>query len=222
MLWRNFLRAVLTCGCCVAAYGVEVHFKVVAADTGKPLPCSIHMNNAAGKSMRPGGLPCWCDHFVCAGIAELDLSPGNYRYEIDRGPEYIVTTGTLAVAESGALAVTNQLRRLINLSKEGWWSGELHVHRPVADIELLMQAEDLHVAPVITWWNNRNTWADRGLPPNPLVRFDGDRFYHLMGGEDERGGGALLYFNLSQPMNIAGAGREFPSPMKFLAEARQH
>jgi hypothetical protein len=43
-----------------------------------------------------------------------------------------------------------------------------------------------------------------------------------MGGEDERGGGALLYFNLSEPMNIAGAGREFPSPMKFLAEARQH
>jgi hypothetical protein len=221
MLWRNFLRAVLTCGCCLAAYGVEVHFTVVAADTGKPLPCRIHMKDTAGKAERPGGLPFWYDHFVCTGIAELDLSPGNYRYEIDRGPEYLVTTGTLALAESGTLAVTNQLRRLINLSKEGWWSGESHVHRPVVDIELLMQAEDLHVAPVITWWNNRNTWTDRGLPTNPLVRFDGDRFYHLMGGEDERGGGALLYFNLIRPLDIAGATREHPSPMKFLAEARQ-
>lgn len=41
-----------------------------------------------------------------------------------------------------------------------------------------------------------------------------------MGGEDEWGGGALLYFNLRQPLNIAGAAREYPSPMKFLAEAR--
>jgi hypothetical protein len=43
-----------------------------------------------------------------------------------------------------------------------------------------------------------------------------------MGGEDERGGGALLYFNLSRPLDLAGANREYPSPLKFLAEARQH
>jgi hypothetical protein len=27
------------------------------------------------------------------------------------------------------------------------------------DIELLMQSEDLHIAPVITWWNKQNPWA---------------------------------------------------------------
>ena len=53
MLWRNFLRAVLTCACCVAAYGVEFHFTVVAADTGKLLPCRIHMKDTAGKAVRP-------------------------------------------------------------------------------------------------------------------------------------------------------------------------
>jgi hypothetical protein len=42
-----------------------------------------------------------------------------------------------------------------------------------------------------------------------------------MGGEDERGGGALLYFNLSRPLEIVGAKREYPSPMKYLAQARQ-
>jgi len=74
---------------------------------------------------------------------------------------------------------------------------------------------------VISWWNNRNTWTNRALPANPLIRFDNDRFYHLMGGEDERGGGALLYFNLRRPLDITGAGREYPSSMKFLSEARQ-
>jgi len=177
------------------------------------------MKDAAGKPIRPKGLPFWHDHFVCAGVAELDLAPGTYPYEIDRGPEYILTSGTLSVAESGVNTVTNQLRRMIDLTKENWWPGELHVHRPLADIELLMQAEDLHVAPVITWWNNQNVWANRPQPTNLVVRFDGDRFYHVMGGEDERGGGALLYFNLSRPLDIVGAKREYPSPKLASAQA---
>ena len=39
-----------------------------------------------------------------------------------------------------------------------------------------MKAEDLHVAPVITWWNKRNAWAEES-PPEPLsAGFDeGDR-----------------------------------------------
>ena len=41
-----------------------------------------------------------------------------------------------------------------------------------------------------------------------------------MGGEDEREGGALLYFHLTEPLPIQGAGREFPSPMRFLQMAR--
>jgi hypothetical protein len=179
------------------------------------------MKTQDGKAVRPPAFPFWHDHFVSPGVADLDLSPGTYSYELDRGPEYLVTTGKVVMAESAAQTITNSLRRLVDLSREGWWSGELHVHRPVADIELLMQAEDLHVAPVITWWNNRSVWADRALPTNPIVRFDGNRFYHLLGGEDERGGGALLFFNLERPLNIAGAAREFPSPMEFLAEARK-
>jgi hypothetical protein len=222
LLWRNFISALLTCAGLSAAHATELRLTILDFDTGKPSPCRIHMKDAFGKPVRAKALPFWHDHFVCPGVAELDLAPGAYAYELDRGPEYLVSTGMLAVTESKTQIVTNHLRRLTSLSREGWWSGELHVHRPLADIELLMQAEDLHVAPVITWWNNRNLWTNRALPANPLVRFDGDRFYHLMGGEDERGGGALLFFNLDRPLEITGAAREYPSPMKFLAEARQH
>src|SRR5207247_7791972 len=45
--------------------------------------------------------------------------------------------------------------------------------------------------------------------------------YDLMSGEDERGGGALLYFGLKEPLLIAGARREFPSAVEFLKEARK-
>ena len=84
-----------------------------------------------------------------------------------------------------------------------WYSGETHVHRPVEQIELLMRAADLHVAEVITWWNNTNLWQSRPLPESTIVRFDGNRFYDLLAGEDERGGGALLFFQLRQPLSIA-------------------
>jgi hypothetical protein len=222
MTLRPPVLATLNAACFIAASAATVQFTALDPDTDKPLPCRVHVKDAAGKPVRPRGLPFWHDHFVCPGSVELDLAPGQYRYEIDRGPEYFLTTGAVVVVANEPQSMTNRLRRLVNPAREGWWSGDLHVHRPPEDIELLMQAEDLHVAPVITWWNVQNPWRNHPPPANPLVRFDGDRFYHLMGGEDERAGGALLYFNLGQPLDITLAQREYPSSMKFLAEARQH
>lgn len=98
---------------------------------------------------------------------------------------------------------------------------DLHIHRSIADIELLMKAEDLHVAPLITWWNQRNDWTGHELPQTALTTFDSNRLVNVMAGEDERGGGALLYFHLAEPLAIANAEREFPSPLLFADEARK-
>jgi hypothetical protein len=212
--------------CLSAAFGaaqpsaVMVTFHFLEAGLEHPVACRVHLKDAAGKAIRAPDLPFWKDHFVCAGEVTLPLVPGSYSYEVERGPEYRVTAGTLIVKTGPAQTVTNHLQRFVDLAKEGWWSGELHVHRPLAEIELLMRSEDLHIAPVITWWNTQNIWATKPLPANPLIHFDQDRYYQVMGGEDERGGGALLYFNLKEPLNISQAQREFPSPMKFLAAAR--
>jgi hypothetical protein len=85
-----------------------------------------------------------------------------------------------------------------------------------------MRAEDLHVAPVITWWNDRNLWQDTAPPEQLVTRFDTDRLYRVMAGEDEREGGALLYFGLDRPLPLQGAGREHPSPMTFVEQAGKH
>ena len=204
------------------ASGSELRLTVIDSTTEKPVPCRVHLKDVSGKAVRPTAVPFWHDHFVFAGVAELDLAAGDYHFELERGPEYLVTTGAVRIAQGQNVKLTNRLERLVDLSKEGWWSGELHVHRPLEDIQLLMQAEDLHIAPVITWWNDNSEWKKRPIPAALLVQFDRNRFYHLMGGEDERAGGALLYFNLTQPLSIRNAGREYPSPMKFLAEARGH
>jgi hypothetical protein len=198
-----------------------VELVIVDKSTGRPLACRIHLQDRDGTPQRAGKLPFWHDHFVCPGRALLDLSPGRYTYQVERGPEYRRSAGDFTVEGIEKVTLKLELERLADLASAGWWSGELHVHRPVADVEMLMRAEDLHVAPVITWWNDRNTWAGLKLPDHPLIRFDDNRYYHVLAGEDEREGGALLFFNLPRPLAIAGSGREYPSPMRFVTEARQ-
>lgn len=202
----------------------EIQFLVT--EKGEPLPCRIHLRNQAGKAQKAGNLPFWRDHFVCPGSARLALTPGEYFYEIERGPEYPSHRGTVTVKPDSLANVAIELKRLANMAADGWWSGDLHIHRPLADIELLMKAEDLHVGPVITRWQNKrnsqSTLDDSSrLLVRPLVRFDQNRFYHALAAEDEREGGALLFFNLRQPLGFGRAEPEYPPPMKFVTEARK-
>ncbi len=197
------------------ALGIEI--TVVDKATGKPVPCRIHLKDAAGKPVKADPLPFWRDHFVCPGTVKLDLAPGKYAYEVERGPEWSQAKGEF---DAGAGAVRIDIARIADLRARGWWPGDLHIHRALEEAELHTAAEDLSVAPVITWWNNRNLWANRELPAEPLRRLEGDRLVRGLEGEDEREGGALLYFNLRKPLAIQGAKREVPSPMRFLLEAR--
>ncbi|MBX3178290.1 MAG: CehA/McbA family metallohydrolase [Candidatus Hydrogenedentes bacterium] len=200
----------------VAAEPVRLYFEVRGADGGL-LPCRIHVSDGSDTLFAPPGLPAFKNHFSCPGTAELALEPGVYDFTIERGPEFRRAVGRITLSEGGGgAAVRVRLSRLANMKSEGWWSGDLHVHRPPEDMEAIMRAEDLHVAPVITWWNERNLWRDRPLPDPVLLNFDGDRYCHLMAGEDERGGGAFMFFNLESPVDITGADREYPSQTHFL------
>lgn len=190
-------------------------------DGDSTVPCRIHLYDQENKPQRVPGLPYWFDHFVCSGTVKLKLALGKYHYVIERGPEWNAGKGEFAVAVGQELLVNEKLTRIVDMKSEGWWSGETHVHRGLHEIELLMRAEDLHVAALNTWWNNRNQWLSAPLPDEPVREFDGCRFYQLMGGEDERNGGALMLLNLSRAMKIAGAGREYPPSTKFLMEAKR-
>ena len=205
-----------------AAETAKVTFRVTAPD-GKPMPCRIHLADAAGKPVRAPHRPFFRDHFVIPGTTTLPLADGEYSFTVERGPEFERKSGTLHIKNGIAKTIAVPMKRIADLAARGWFSGELHVHRPVDDIQLLMQAEDLHVAPVITWWNNHNIWKDRaGIPKKTVRQFDGDRFFSVMAGEDEREGGALMYYGLKRPLAITGSSREFPSPLKFVSEARKH
>jgi hypothetical protein len=207
---------------------VALRFDVRTTD-GNALHCRIHLFDEAGKPQHPAeDLPYWNDHFICDGKATVNVPPGKYTYHVERGPEYTRATGiVIARATTGADAPGNQpiqcqLDRIADMAAEGWYSGDLHIHRPVEQLAAHMAAEDLHIAPVITWWNNQNLWREAGPPTDPLRQAGRGRWYEVLAGEDERGGGALLYFHLPRPLNIAGAQREYPSSLSYLQAARQN
>lgn len=188
---------------------------------GGPVACRIHLKDRRGHAQKAEGHPFWHDHLVCSGHVSMSLAPGAYDYAIERGPEYRRKSGQIDIVPETIRKLDVELERIANLRATGWYSGDLHVHRPVSEIEQLMLAEDLDVAPVITWWNNRNLWKDKELPQITTRRFDGHRLYTVMAGEDEREGGALLYFGLQSPLAIETNNRELPSPMQFVGDARK-
>ncbi len=200
----------------------ELEITVLDGDTGKPIPCRIHLMNAKNRPVKLGaGAIFYENHSVFSGQATLKLGPGQYAFEIERGPEYPVMNGHFQMERDSVDTKTITLKRFVNMAKQGWYAGDLHVHRPVDQIELLMRAEDLYVCPVITWWNDKSEWAGKEPPTNPVVKFDENRYYNVLAGEDEREGGALLYFSMSKPLPIQGAQREYPSPLVFAEAAKR-
>ncbi len=190
--------------------------------TGKPVACRMHLKSAAGKPRIPKKTPSWDDHFLVPGKVALALPLGNYTFEMERGPEYSVMSGHFTINRFADDSKRVELRRHVDMSAEGWWSGDLDVRRPPADAPLLMEAEDLHVLPLCTWWNGRSQWPAGRPPREVLTRFEENRFCHLMAGQQARAGGTLLYFNLPTPLSLGPPDAEYPPTTQYLAEVRKH
>lgn len=196
-----------------------VLWRVVGADK-KEAACHVYMKDSQQRPVRPGGAPFWHDHFAIDGSFEMTLPEGKYTYQIERGPEYLPVRNSVVVTAGQQVVVQAELVRLCHLRKNGWYSGDLHIHRPPAQIELLLGASDLDLGPVITWWNATNSWEAVPIPEDVRRKTKEGRWFDWMAGEDEREGGALLYFGLNTPLNLKVEGREFPSPMQFVEQAK--
>jgi len=198
----------------------QLDLTVVDKDTGKPVACRMHLVGPKKNPFKPSKVPFWHDHFALPGKILLKLPLGNYTFLIERGPEYLDWTGNFTINNFADDTKRVELRRFIDMAADGWWSGDLDVRRPTRDIELVMQADDLHVAEVVTWRNGKNSWGDR-LPKEPVVRFDGNRYYSQMAGVSARSGTELLLLNLPAPLKLPTADGVYPPIMKSLVDARE-
>ncbi len=213
------LAAIFVVACCAQVNAADTIQVNVSDASGQPVACRIHLASDKGEPQQAVGQPFWHDHFVCSGRVVIKLDPGSYSWQIERGPEWTRASGKLDVKVGEPATVDVSLARIADLDTEGWYCGDMHVHRPVNEIERLMMAEDLDFAPVIGWWNTPA--KNPTLAEQTDFRFGGHRVYSIMAGEDEREGGALLFYGLNRPLDLSVRSREFPSPMSFVQEARQ-
>lgn len=201
------------------AAGGELTLTVVDAQTGQSLPCRMHLRNEKNRPQRAAKTVFFHDHFVFDGTVKVRLPRGTYHFVIERGPEYLDRNGYFVIENQAKDDKTVELRRACHLADEGWWSGDLHVHRLQKDIELLMQAEDLHLAGLLAWTNQNNEWTKQ-MAEQPVRTLDGQRCY-TFAGEDQSPGGKLLYFNLPEPLRVAGREADEAATLESLFAARQ-
>jgi hypothetical protein len=167
--------------------------EVSDAESEKPIPCRIYIQGADGSwhfasSDSPRGSAveyrkqkdwnpaCVEMHTTLSPHPfTADLPPGTYTILVERGKEYLPESRTLKV-ERADQRITIGLSRWIDMAGEGWYSGDTHVHRTLAELPNLLLAEDLNVALPLTSWvtdafvapAKTNRGADRDAPPEVI------------------------------------------------------
>ncbi len=103
---------------------------------------------------------------VSAHPFTVDLPPGEYQVVIERGKEYLPLREKLTIGDQ-PVEKTWKLQRWSHLATQGWYSGETHVHRRIAELPNVMAAEELNVAFPVTFWTTSSSKAP-DLEPSGL------------------------------------------------------
>ena len=106
--------------------------KVVDSATKKPVVARLALRENDGRFHAPPGslhrVLRGLGHFYCDGAAELTLPAGTYQLTGFRGPEYKAVPQEIAIQAGQTREVTVELERWVHMAKDGWYSGELHIH----------------------------------------------------------------------------------------------
>ena len=164
-----------------AAGGGQLKLSIVEKGTGKSLAARMHLKNAAGRSPKVPKVPTWGDHFVFDGEITLKLPKGIYRFELECGPEYLDQQGHFEIHDFADDEKTIEMKRFVNMAEEKWYSGDLDVERPVKELDLLLRADDLHVAHVFAP-SKRGAAKREAIPPG-ITALGDNRCFRSGGGE---------------------------------------
>ncbi len=109
-----------------------LRLKVVDGAGGKPTIARISLREDQGRFHAPPGSLHRSlrgrGHFYCDRTAELTVPAGSYRLSAFRGPEYTVANRDITVEAGQTREVVVELQRWVHMAKDGWHSGELHIH----------------------------------------------------------------------------------------------
>jgi hypothetical protein len=141
-------------------------------------------------------------HFTTIGNGFIiDLPQGKAKIIIEKGKEYRPIVREVDIKAGKTVQIDIELDRWIDMTKHGWYSGDMHVHRSLEEMDSIMLAEDLNVAIVQTYWNSEleekglQTTTDQFMnraDSGGTVHIDSTHIFLMSGHEIEGKPGALL------------------------------
>ena len=206
-----------------------VHTTVVDEATGAPVPCRIHFRSPSGVPWQPHGhnnhvnadLPAWgvdvggdtrlgaVSYALIDGRCQGWLPEGDVLVEVVRGFEYEPLRERVRI-EPGQRDLRLSIRRWVDLRREGWLSGDTHVHFPSVDASHLeAAAEDLHVVNLLQMQVGHLFANIEDFSGRPSVSADGETIVYV-GSENRQGAlGHMGLLGLQEPImpwSTDGAG----------------
>ena len=189
---------------------------------GESTAVRMTLRTPKGRPFFPPKLPRVGDAFVFDGKVVLSLPPGQYTFDVEKGPEYRTRSGHFVIQSGATDNHQIEMNRFVDMRKEGWWSGDLHVEVPLRNLPVMMLADDLHLANAVTWSNTKSIWKKQPSPDQVIQSVGHSRFFHQMAGRDRRRGSEIIVSLATQPFELPGANREYPAPFSILrAVAKQ-
>lgn len=189
--FRNEVNLLFTC------HPAQTVVVEVLDDDGRPTTGQFIVRDRRGRvyparSRRLAPDLFFHDQVYRANGESLSLPPGDYIVTYTRGPEYLVLNREMTVPKGETHHERFELKRWINLSKLGWYSGDHHVHAAgcahyeaptegVTPLDMMrhIAGEDLNIGCVLSWgpcWYHQKQFfegkvSDLSTPRN-IMRYD--------------------------------------------------
>ncbi len=208
----------------VGSISVSIH----ESGSEAPLPCRAWVSVAGKRLFQPATETCTPyardRSFSCDGSFVIEVPVGKATIHVERGKEYRPVDTEVVVQPNQTTTVDIALERWVNVSKEGWYSADMHCHFGLGDVRVLKQlalADDIHFEPVSTLWNHQRGNPPNGAWPDSLTDFSvhadathivtfRNQEIERIGGEVFESTGALLMFGLSKPVEMPPGNSRYP------------
>jgi hypothetical protein len=181
--------------------------KVRVSSGGAPAVARVYITGADGKAYRIPGAPGYSRrtevHSLVNAEAALRLPPGRYTVRAEKGCEFGAIERSVELLPGAASKVELEVPRFHDMNRRGWYSGDMHIHRDPGEMELILRAEELNVAPVITRHVGGPRTTVPAVPRIPSLRVGPAQVASFDNQEVERlrtGYGAVLLLNTPRPV----------------------
>lgn len=228
--WTNVPWQLAPLACCLAVGAIfvcpealgaagELELRVVDADSGEPIAAQFRLFNAQGRLVRPPGLTRDGDWLVFDGSTVLRLPPGQYQFEMRRGVEYRRRTGHFFMKSGAGDNHEVSLPRVLDMAKEGWYSGDLHVHADrLPRLPERMLAADLRYLPAITWSNGKAASMPQTQAGDEAV--GAGRSLTTGHGFDRRQSGSVVLVQPPRSVVLPSSQLDLPTPFELVRDLR--